>query len=865
VGQATHDVVHLTLFMCFFSRIAPALFYLSLLCLDSRAQTPSADFFLSTLGNDAWSGKLPAPNAGRTDGPFASVARAQVALRELRKSDPNRPRTIMLREGTYYLPLAPTAPGTLRFSALDSATSANPTTWQNYPGEMPVISGGEAIGKGGLRLTWKHLSGSLWQVPLPANTQPFEYLYYNGQRRLRSRLQSSSGVGYLMHDGSCYSTVTKRTVDTALCNLGTFLRIAAEVPAKAANAGCPAVARNDHPSTAKCLDRFIYNANDPIANWVNLNPNDTACPPGTGHAKDFPAGDVELTLFNASTVDVMRVSCVDSASHTIYLSAPTKGDSVNYDSFGPVAGHRYIIENAKDAFDAAAAAGQTGLWFLDRSTSPWTLNYLANRGENPNNDSAVIAQVQPVGPIGGSLISAVYLDCVTFRGLTFEVDNFVPSPMGFNNDEISEDTLPEAIDCISCNEITFDGITVRHTSASGIMIASGSGDIDRPPINNKIINSAFYDIGASGIRIGRHPLGSDRPNHVIQFATIENNVVQGYGRVFAAGIGMSQSDGHDITYLHNDITDGYHAGLTVCLLGCPAHTANGFNISAQYNHIWNVMQGITSDGGALYFSVGAPDGTGSNNRIANNLIYDVTDSSVIDPGVLGYGYGGHGIFLDHKSAAVDVENNVVFQVTDSGLAMNAGPPKGYPGNSIRNNIFTAARKSSFKFPEPWSPEGCGEKQLRVTVVSNIFQFDNSAGFHVIQGCTYSCGLDHDKFENFQGNLYWRTDGKFSSEPKAFPVTTKASANPARCQSDDSTFVTFRQWQDMREDVAGTASVDPGFGKTHQPKDYLLTRSPVAGFDFNKTNDTIQKAGRSHPAIMPPPVPATFPTYSLRDF
>ena len=91
--------------------------------------------------------------------------------------------------------------------------------------------------------------------------------------------------------------------------------------------------------------------------------------------KNYPVGDIELTLFNSWTVDVMRVSCVDTSRHILYLSAGTaKGDSVNFhDSFGPVAGHRYMVENAKDAFDAAAAAGQTGLWFLDRATSPWTL------------------------------------------------------------------------------------------------------------------------------------------------------------------------------------------------------------------------------------------------------------------------------------------------------------------------------------------------------------------------------------------------------------------------------------------------------------------------------------------------------------
>jgi hypothetical protein len=853
----------LTLFMRFFRWAVPVLFPVLLL---------SADLFVSPQGNDSWSGKLPAPNASRTDGPVASVARAQVLLRELRKANPDAPRTVQLRGGTYYLPLSPTAPGTLKFTAFDSGTPTAQITWQNYPGETPVISGGEAIGKGGLGLTWKHVAGALWQVPLPAATQPFEYLFYNGERRLRSRVSSPAGAGYYMRDGSCYSSQTKGVMDLPLCNLGTYLRIAAEIPAQGANSGCPAVARIDHPSSAKCLDRFIYDSKDPIANWINLNPNDTACPaaPDNSPAKSYPTGDIELTLFNSSTVDVMRISCVDTARHTIYLSSGVKGDSVNYDSFGPVAGHRYIIENARDDFDREAAAGQTGLWFLDRSTTPWMLNYLAGRGENPNNDSVVIAQLQPVSPIGGSLLSAIYVDCVTFRGITFEVDNFIPSALGFNSDELSEDTLPEAVDCVSCQQVEFDGITVRHTSASGILLSSGSGDIDRPPVSNKVLNSAFYDIGASGIRIGRHPLGSDRPNHVVQFATIENNIVQGYSRVFAGGIGISQANGHDISYVHNDITDGYHGGLSVCLLGCPIPSANGFNINVQYNHIWNVMQGVTSNGGGLYFSTGAPFGSGAGNKISNNLVHDVTDSSALDPAVAGYGFGGHGIFLDNQTAGIAVENNVVFRVTDSAVALSEGPPKGYPGNTFRNNIFAAARKSMLQFPAPWSPRGCSDQQVRVSFVNNLFEFDRNeaSGFHLMDGCSYSCGLDHDKFESFQGNLYWKSGGGFAGDAKAFETTTKAPRDPMRCrQTSDPAEIqhlSFTGWQGLHEDIKG-ASADPGFGKSHQPKDYLLTKNPVAGFDYLKTNDTIQHAGRSHPVIMPPKVAPTFPTYSLQDF
>jgi len=623
--------------MCF-SRI---LFVLS--ALVAYAQVPPADLYVSPKGNDAGNGTLSTP--------FASIARAQAALRELRKANPNRARTIMLREGAYYLPLSPTAPGTLKFTSYDSGTTTYPVTWRNYPGETPVISGGEPIGKGGLGLTWKHVSGSLWQVQLPASTQPFEALFYNGQRRLRARLSSTGG-------------------DT----LGTFFRIAADVPAKDADATCPAVARTGHPSVQKCLDRFVYDAKDPIANWTNLNPSDTSCPPAPdgSPAKNYPAGDIELTLFNSGTVDVLRISCVDTARHRIYFTAKARGDSDHYDSFGPVAGHRYLIENAKEAFDAARTAGVTGVWFLDRATSPWTLNYLAARGENPDNDSVVIPQLQPAGPIGGSLISAVYLDCVSFRGITFEVDNFLPPGSGFNNDETSSDTLPEAIECISCLHLTFDGVTVRHTSASGLLVTSGSGDIDRPPVDINIVNSAFYDTGASGIRIGYHPRGSDRSNHVVQFVTVENNIVQGYGRVFPSAAGIAQANGHDITYRHNDVTDGHHTGISVCLIGCGAHNANGFNILVTDNHIWNVSQGI-------YFNVGARDGTGAGNKILNNLIDHA---------------GANGIFLDNQSAAIDIENNVIEHAAGSGIVVSQDPPKGTAPNTLRNNKTSADTRNA---------------------------------------------------------------------------------------------------------------------------------------------------------------------------
>jgi hypothetical protein len=840
----------------------------------------SANFYVATYGDDSWSGTLDCPNEQNTDGPFASIARAQEAVRSIHVNA-GAAITVMVRNGTYYLPLSPTDAGTLNFTNSDSGSSSAPIIWENYPGETPVLSGGLPV------TGWTNVSGALWQAPMPAGTLPFEYLYYNGERRLRSRLQSSDGVGYYMHDGSCISTQSSDSVTMPTCNLGTFLRVAATVPPTGANADCPSV--SDGQGDSKCLDRFQYNPDDPVTHWINLNPpKDNPCKaPASGN---YPNGDVELTLIDAWTVDAMRVSCVDTSTHIIYLTGATQGSSSSYAYFGPEAGHRYMIENARDAFNSEQSTGQTGIWFLDRSTNPWTLNYLANPGENPNTDTVVIPQLGATIPgqpatdyAGASLLFANGLQYVTFSGLTFEVDNFIPSDTGLNNDANEEFAVPQTVDCESCQNVVFDGVTVRHTSGSAILIAGTGRNSGAPAANDTIENSAFYDVGASGIRIGHTPSGGDRPQYVAQFINVQNNLVQGYSRVFVDGEGVSMGNGHDVTFQHNDITDGYHAGMSICNNGCPSFqwSANGINLVAEYNHIWNVMQGVTSDGGALYYDVGDQDGSGSGDQILNNLIHDVTDAVIVDAGVSGSGYGGHGIYLDIQSSGVDVEYNVVYRVASGGMIMTEGPAANEPANTFHNNIVAYARKAMFEEQNPW-PENC-TNNLRANITNNIFNFDlnETQGFHAVVSCSDSCGMPFNQFQNFQGNLYWRMDGSFASDPDAFSVMTDPPPpnEASQCldqQNPPLTMLTFSQWQTAQpmingkpipldEDDAGTASINPGFGTSGQSSDFLLPTSPIGGFDNTLTNDTINTAGRTNPVITAPNIPATFPNYSYSVF
>ncbi len=850
---------------------------------------PAADFFVSLEGNDAWSGTLSAPNSKKTDGPFASIAMAQMAVQKLLQSNPRRPIVVMVRGGAYYLPLSPTNPGTLNFTIDDSGTSQTPVTWENYPGEVPIVSGAEAIRKGnkqvdryGLGLTWTNASGNLWQVQLPDNTQAFESLFYmvkGRQRRLRSRLQSASGVGYYMNSGSCYSTATGQVVELSNCNLGTFLRIAGTIPP--GNTGCPSVT---FEGQSKCLDRFQYNPSDPVTRWANLNgvyTGDPSNPCRADNSNPYPAGDVEVTLFDSWTVDVLRVNCVDTTNHIVYFTGSAKGNPTDYNCFGPSAGHRYVVENTLEAFQQEQQAGQTGLWFLDRSSVPWTLSYVAKSGENPNQDNVIIPQLQPVSATGGSILSATELSYVTFQGIIFEMDNFVPPAAGFNDDENGESTLPAAVDCESCQHVTFDGISVRHTSASGIQIASVNGHSGPPAANDVIQNSAFYDLGDSGIHIGHSPQGNDVAASVVQSVKVQNNIIQGYGRVFPDGEGVAQGNGNHITYQHNDINDGYHAGISICEYGCGGE--NGNDVITQYNHIWNIMQGITSDGGTLYYYIGSSQRSGSGDKILNNLVHDVTDNSIIDRGILGTGYGGHGIYLDGQTAGVDIENNVVYRVSADSAFMSEAPSPGQPANTFKNNIFAYGRKAMFGESIAW-PQNCAGS-TRVNLVSNIMYFDqtDTAGFYAIQGCADSCGMTFNEYQNFTRNLYWRTDGQFATYPKAFHVLTSTPPpdQASSCSQPQNpktawTFFDFPTWQGghpmvdgqplaLNEDQEGTVSVDPGFGKTGLPADFLLAKSPVSGFDFTQTNNTIRTAGRTNPLITPPQVPPTFPTYYYTTF
>lgn len=131
---------------------------------DEKAAPDAREFYVSPTGNDRW--------AGTETKPFATLARAQRAVRAVKR---DKPLHVWLREGTHYLD----AP--LTFGAEDSGAPTAPVTYAAHPQEKAVLSGGRS-----LSCRWTHYKNGIMKTPVPAGLT-FTQLFVNGKRQIRAR------------------------------------------------------------------------------------------------------------------------------------------------------------------------------------------------------------------------------------------------------------------------------------------------------------------------------------------------------------------------------------------------------------------------------------------------------------------------------------------------------------------------------------------------------------------------------------------------------------------------------------------------------------------------------------------------------
>jgi hypothetical protein len=177
-------------------------------CAPVADAAPGWNFYVALNGNDAWSGVLPAPNAAKTDGPFATLERARDEIRARRKAQVEKEKevwegaTVWVRGGQYFLRQ------TFRLDTPDSGLPNARIVYRNYPQEKPILIGGLPI-RG-----WSTHDANIWKADVAA--QGFKDIYFrqliaDGQRQILARYPNFDannpyGGGWAYADGKVVPT-----------------------------------------------------------------------------------------------------------------------------------------------------------------------------------------------------------------------------------------------------------------------------------------------------------------------------------------------------------------------------------------------------------------------------------------------------------------------------------------------------------------------------------------------------------------------------------------------------------------------------------------------------------------------------------
>ncbi|MFO7974264.1 MAG: hypothetical protein R6V12_06495 [Candidatus Hydrogenedentota bacterium] len=131
----------------------------------AAGDAPVFDFVVAPDGNDN--------NPGSLEKPFATIHRAQAAVRsEIAQGLVNNV-TVLIREGEYILEKP------LVFGPADSGTANFIVSYAAYPGETPVISGGHHL------TGWEPNEGDKWTLnvaEVAGEVWPFRQLFADGRR-----------------------------------------------------------------------------------------------------------------------------------------------------------------------------------------------------------------------------------------------------------------------------------------------------------------------------------------------------------------------------------------------------------------------------------------------------------------------------------------------------------------------------------------------------------------------------------------------------------------------------------------------------------------------------------------------------------
>ena len=244
-------------------------------------------------------------------------------------------------------------------------------TYAAYRDERPVLSGGLAV------TGWRPGANGVWEAEAPRDGRGqvigFNQLWVNGQRRTLARTPNYAPPG----------------PETPLGSTEGYFTVVRKAPPLR------------DPVTGQETDRertaFGYQPGS-IKAWPNLD-------------------EVHVVLYHSWETSRHRIAAVDETNQVVTFTGPACW-SIFY--FGRP--QRYYVENAPDALDAL------GEWYLDKPAG--VVRYIPLPGEDLTKAEVIVPRLTRLLQMRGEPNAGLWVENVTFRGLSFQYEDWVLEPQG---------------------------------------------------------------------------------------------------------------------------------------------------------------------------------------------------------------------------------------------------------------------------------------------------------------------------------------------------------------------------------------------------------------------------------------------------
>ena len=528
-------------------------------CIRAASSSADATFIVATNGNNQWSGTLPAPNAAKTDGPFATVDRAVEACRKWRQGQSHATQacTIALRGGTWFLA-----------EPLIIRSEDSNLTIEAYGGEKPVLSGGRKI------TGWKTIAVNgrkMWVANVPEAREGdwfFHELWVNGKRAVRARHPNK---GYLsvasLPDATADWTHGHSRFGYAEGDLKLGMENSESKPAGTWTNGEVLVMtrwiESRLPiSSVDATQRVMSFSKRSV---FQLAPGDPYYLENLFEALDEP-GEWFLEKQSGRLVYLPRAG---ERLEDIEAIAPLLGQIIRLEG---------LSAEATDRAQAAPFISRLTFRRLTFSHTEWCFpEGFSSAKDRPNVSPA------PDPNVGG----------------------FAQAAVG----------VPAAVYGEGLRECAFEECNFLRLGTYGLDLRQGCQ-------SNRIVGCEFADLGAGGLKIGETVLRGE-PARQTRGNEIADCHIHDGGLLFASAVGIWIGHSPENRIVHNSIHDFYYTGISVGWSWGygPAMASNNLVQFNEVHHIGVKSDGdgpILSDLGGIY-TLGLQPGT----KIVNNLWHDI--------------------------------------------------------------------------------------------------------------------------------------------------------------------------------------------------------------------------------------------------